>query len=145
MRATSSASIPAAWNIELLALRHERVPDFHRIVPRHPDFVAQVAGVSGARNVHGHAGDLSARHRKYFRLAMSASATAFSSFAEVGPCSASAADLLGNVFDLHIHAQTVLLEPAQARIGGRPAIDFSSSRVIVPSSMTLPSSSHQQQ
>ena len=32
-------------------------------------------------------------------------------------------DLLGNVFDLHVHVQAILPEPAQAGIGGGPAID----------------------
>ena len=30
--------------------------------------------------------------------------------------------MLGDVFDLNVHVQAVLTEPAQARIGGRPAI-----------------------
>ncbi len=32
--------------------------------------------------------------------------------------------LLGNVFDLYVHVQAVLAEPAQAGIGCRPAIDI---------------------
>ena len=110
-------------NIELLALFHHRVPDFHRVVPRHPDFIAQIAGVSGARDVHGNAADLAAGHAEIFEIGdVRASATAFSSLPEVGPCSASAATLFGNVLDLHIHVQAVLPEPAQAGVGGGPAI-----------------------
>ena len=53
---------------------------------------------------------------------MSASATLFSSLPEVGPCTASAATLLGNVLDLDVEADGVLAKPAQIRIGCRPAI-----------------------
>ena len=32
-------------------------------------------------------------------------------------------NFLGNIFDLHVHVQAVLAEPAQAGVGGGPAID----------------------
>ncbi len=60
--------------------------------------------------------------RKYLRFGMSASATLFSNLADAGPCSASAAVLLGDILDLNIHVHAALPEPAQAGIGRRPAI-----------------------
>ena len=38
----------------------DRVPDPQRRVPRHPDLVAEIAGVTGARHVHRDAGDVAA-------------------------------------------------------------------------------------
>ena len=53
---------------------------------------------------------------------MSASATVFSSLAGGRPLQRERRDFLGNVFDLDIHAQGVLAEPAQAGVGGGPAV-----------------------
>src|SRR5439155_11188795 len=88
--------------------------------------------------------------RKYFRLAMSvweapASATDLSSLPEVGPCRASAATC-SEISEIW----TSIFKPFwrnQRRLGSAAVQRylFSSRRVIVPSSITLPCSSHQQQ
>src|SRR5215470_6047869 len=83
--------------------------------------------------------------RKYFRFAMLASAATFSNCPEVGPCSASAA-----VFSEISSICTSMFKPFclnQRRLGSAAVqrYTFSPSREIVPSSITLPSSSHQQQ
>src|SRR5580698_8541335 len=78
-------------NVEAFADFHYGIPDFYRVVPGQPDFVSQIAGVAGARNIHGDACDLPVSHAEILRLAMSASATAFSSLPDVGPCKARAA------------------------------------------------------
>jgi len=96
-------------------------------------------------DIHGHAGNLATGLAEDFRLAISASATVFKSFAESRRAlQRQSGGLLGDVFDLNVHVSGRSAEPAQARIGCGPAYLFSSRRVIVPSSMTLPSSSHQQ-
>src|SRR5262249_17225138 len=83
--------------------------------------------------------------RKYLRFAMSASAATFSTCPEVGPCSARAA-----VFSEISSICTSMFRPFclnQRRLGSAAVqrYTFSPSREIVPSSITLPSSSHQQQ
>ena len=130
-------------DVERLAPVHERVP--------HPNGVACRASRSRTRGrrcsrsarCRRHAGD----RRRSSRGSTSVhrcprSETARSTRADVGPCSASAATSseMSSIDDLH--ARRVLAEPAQARIRGRPAKPFSSSRDTVPSSITLPCSSH---
>ena len=61
--------------------------------------------------------------RKYFRFAISASATAFRQLGRGRTLQRERRNLLRNILDLHVHVQAVLPEPAQARIGGSPAID----------------------
>ena len=88
---------------------------------RHPDLVAEIAGVAGARDVDRHAGDRAAASRGSTSAAsMSASATARSSRADVGPCSASAATCSEMSSICDVQPGGVLPEPAQARIGRRP-------------------------
>ena len=52
---------------------------------------------------------------------MSTSATARSSPAVVGPWSASAATRVGDVLDLHVETGGMLRDPAEIRLGRRPA------------------------
>ena len=109
-------------NVELLALVHQRVPNLHSIGPVNPDFVAQIAGVAGARNVHGHAGDFAASDAKIFQVRNIGFGYGFQQFARGRALQRQRCRFLGDVFDLNIHVQAVLPEPAQAGIGGRPAI-----------------------
>ena len=54
--------------IELLAFVGESVPDFHGVVPRHPDLVAEIAGVAGAGNVDRHSCDFAAGDAEVFQV-----------------------------------------------------------------------------
>jgi len=56
-----------------------------------------------------------------------------------------APQLSRNVFNLHIQAEGVLPEPAEAGSAASSGSRFPPRRVMVPSSMTLPWGSHQQQ
>jgi len=54
---------------------------------------------------------------------MSASATGLGAAClKSGPCNRQGGHLLGNIFDLYVHVQSVLAEPAQAGVGSGPAI-----------------------
>ena len=53
-------------DVEGLSFVHEFVPDFHGLLPRNPDFVAEIARVASAGNVHGNAADFSVRDAKIF-------------------------------------------------------------------------------
>ncbi len=101
---------------------HDRVPDFHRIVPRNPDLIAQIAGVSGARNIHENVADLAAGHAEIFEIGDVGFGDRFEQFARGWPLQSQSGQLLGNVLDLNIHVQAVLPEPAQAGVGSGPAI-----------------------
>ena len=109
-------------DVELLALFHHRVPDFDRVVPRHPYFVAEVAGVSGARDVDENVADLAARHAEIFEIGDVRFRNRFEQLARGRSLQRQCGKLFGNVFDLNVHVQAVLPEPAQAGIGGGPAI-----------------------
>ncbi len=54
--------------IELLALVGQCVPHFHRIIPWHPDLIAEIAGITGARNVDRHSSNFAAGHTKVFQV-----------------------------------------------------------------------------
>ena len=54
--------------IELPACRRDRIPDLYRVFPVHPDFIAQISGISGARNVNRHASDFARGHAEVFQI-----------------------------------------------------------------------------
>ena len=112
-------------NVELLAFVHQRVPNFDGImlvVKRNPNLVAEIARVSGAGNIDRHAGNLAARFAEIFQVGDVRLGDRFQQLRRRGPLQRQSRRLLGDVFDLNIHVQAVLPEPAQARIGCRPAI-----------------------
>ena len=109
-------------DIELLALVHQRVPDFDSFVPWHPNFVAEVAGVSGARNIHRHAGNLARRFSEVLQIRDVGFRNRLQEFRGGRSLQRQRCRLLGDVFDLNVHIQAVLPEPAQARIGSGPAV-----------------------
>jgi len=115
-------------NIELLARVHQRVPNRDGVIPVmsviqwNPYFVAEVAGVSGARNIHRHAGNLAHRFSEILQIRNVGLRDRLQKFRGGRPLQRQSRRLLGDVLDLNVHVQAVLPEPAQARIGGRPAI-----------------------
>ena len=120
-RATSSASMPAAMDVERAAALHQRVPDGDRAVPRHPDLVAEIAGVAGARDLDRHAGDRPARHAEIFQAADVGVGHRVEQAAGRRPLQRERGHLLRDVLDVDVQADGVLREPAQAGIGRGPA------------------------
>ena len=109
-------------DVERPAAAHQRVPHLDGAIPRHPDLVAEIARVAGARDVDRHAGDRPLVMRKYLRCRCRRRPPRASSRAEVGPCSASAATCSEMSSIAHVETDGVLREPAQVRIGGGPAV-----------------------
>ena len=115
-----------------------------RVLARHPDLVAEIAGVAGARDVDRHAGDRAAASRgSTSARSMSASATARSSARRRRPLQRQRRDLLGDVLD---RARRGRRRSAGTSAGSDPPRSSgsvcSASRDTVPSSITLPCSSH---
>ena len=143
MRATSSASMPAGLMSKARPPAINASNTCDGAIGRHPDLVAEIARVTRPRNVDGTPAIVPLVTRKYFRPSMSAFATARSSRAEVGPCSASAATSsdMSSIWTFMPAAfwrnQRRLASAAVQRNV------CSASRDTVPSSMTLPCSSHQ--
>jgi len=109
-------------NIEDFSHRHQRIPDFHGILPGNPDFVAEIAGVAGAGNVHGNPRDFAVRDAKVFEVGnirardgMEQSSGSWSLESERG-------GFLRNVVNVDVEAESILPEPAEAGIGGGPAV-----------------------
>src|SRR5579872_856239 len=109
--------------IELLALIRQSVPYLNGVIPGHPDFISQVAGIAGARDIDRNPCNFSARHTEIFQIRDVGLGNRFQQLRGGWTLQRESRNLLGDVFDLHIHVQTVLPEPAQARIGGCPAIN----------------------
>src|SRR5581483_9927347 len=91
--------------------------------PGHPDFISQVAGIAGTGNVDRHTGDLAARDPEILEIGDVGLRHGFEQLRGGRALQCERGDFLGNVFDLHVHVQAVLAEPAQAGIGRRPAVD----------------------
>src|SRR5215472_15317639 len=113
-------------NVERAAGVYERVPDFDRrvasAIQRYPDFVSEIAGVTGARDVHGHAGNFAAGYAKVFQVGDIGFGHALQHFARSRSLKRERRDRFGGIFDLDFHVEAVLAEPAQAGIGCGPAI-----------------------
>ena len=54
--------------IKLPTSSTQRVPNFDRIFPINPDFVADISRITGARDVHWHASDFAAGHAEIFQI-----------------------------------------------------------------------------
>ena len=104
------------------AFAREGVPDFDGIFPGNPDLVAEVAGVAGTRDVHGHAGDFAAGDAKIFQVGDVGFGDFLEQRARGRALQGQRRHPLGDIFDIHRHAQGVLAKPAQAGVGGGPAI-----------------------
>ncbi len=100
---------------------HQRVPHADRVPGRHPDLVAEIAGVPGARDVDRHARD-DPRHDAEVLEAIDVGAGRRAQQLRRGrPLERERRRLLRDVLDGHVEAGRVLPEPAQARIRRRPA------------------------
>ena len=108
--------------IELPPFRHQRVPHFRRLIPGDPDFVAQIAGVSRARNIHRNARNLPLRKAKIFQVGDVRFGDLFQQPPGRRPLQRERRHFIRDVFDLHVQPQRVLVKPAHARIRRRPAI-----------------------
>ena len=122
-RATSSASMPAACRSNCLPFSASASQNFNSIIPWHPDFVSQIAGVAGAGDVDGNAGNFAAGDAEIFQIRDIGFGDGLQQLGRRGSLQSERGDFLGNILDLNIHVQAVLAEPAQAGIGGGPAID----------------------
>ena len=109
-------------NIEGFAFFYELVPDFSGIFPGHPNFKAEVAGVARARDIDGHASDLAARDAEIFEVGYVRVGGGLKEFCRGGTLQSESGDLFGNVFDVDVEGKGVLLKPAEAGVGGGPAI-----------------------
>src|SRR5438093_1342297 len=106
------------------AALHDRVPNFHRFAPIHPDLVPQVAGVTGAGDVDGNAGDRASGHAEILETRNLSLSDFREQPAGGRPLESEGRDLFRNVFNLDVHARGVLAKPAQTRVGGGPAVDI---------------------
>ncbi len=122
MRATSSASMPAGRRSKrapaAMSASHTRVAS----VPRHPDFVAEIARVAGARDVDRNAGDASARDSEILQRLHVGLGHLAQQRSRRRTLHRERRDGLRHVFDRHVESDGILHEPSQARIGGGPAI-----------------------
>src|SRR5581483_919849 len=109
-------------DVELLTLVHHGVPNFYGIIPRHPDFVTQITGITSSGNVNGYARNLAARHAEILEVGDVGFGNVFEEFAGGWPLQCKRRDLLRDVLNLNIHVVAVLAKPAQARIGRCPAV-----------------------
>ena len=140
MRATSSASMPAGLMSNGLPCVHQRIPDAHRVLRRHPDLIAEIARVAGSRDVDRHARD---------RAAASRGSTSSMSMFALGRRAQQAGgrrtlqrkrrDLFRDVFD---RRRRVRRRSAETTAGSGPprssGTRCSPSRATVPSSITRP-------
>jgi len=109
-------------NVEDFAHGHEFVPDFHGVVPGHPNFVTEIAGVASARDVNGDAGDFSVRDAKIFEVGDAGVGCGVQKFSGCRTLQRESRELFRDIFELDVEAERVLLKPAEAGIGGGPAI-----------------------
>ena len=109
-------------DVELLALVHQRVPDFDRVVPGHPNLISQITGIAGTRDIHRDACNFAVRHAKIFQIRDVRFRNRLQQLARSRPLQRQRGDFLRNVLDLHVHVEAVLTKPAQAGIGSGPAI-----------------------
>ena len=112
---------PGRLDVERTAAFDERVPHLDRARGRHPDLVAEIAGVAGARDVHRHAGDGAARDAEVLQPIDVRLRDRAQQLRGRRALQRHRRDLLRHVFDPDVHAARVLPEPAQARIRRRPA------------------------
>src|SRR5262249_8488177 len=109
-------------NVEHFAIVHQTIPNADCLFPGHPDLEAKVAGVAGSRDVDRYAGDLASCDAEILQVVNLRVRDALEQAPGGGALQGKSGNLFGNVFDLHVEADCILLEPAEARIGGGPAI-----------------------
>ena len=109
--------------VERGAGRHDGVPDLQRCLPRHPDLVAKVAGVAGARDIYRHAGNGPAGGAEVAQANPDVGGTdAAQERGRRRSLQRQRRHLFRHVLDLDVEARRVLRQPAQARVRRRPAI-----------------------
>src|SRR5437868_4527612 len=99
----------------------QRIPDFDRVIPGDPDFIAEIAGVSSTRDVHRNACDLAMSYAKIFQVRDVGFGYGLQQTGGSRSLQRERRYFLGNIINLYVHVQAVLPEPAQAGIGGGPA------------------------
>src|SRR5581483_129318 len=57
-----------SMDVEFSAGLHQRVPNFYSVVPGNPNFITQVAGITGAGDVNRNARDAAAGDAKIFQI-----------------------------------------------------------------------------
>ena len=109
-------------NVEGAPFGHQFIKNSDAIFPRHPDFVAEVAGVTRAGNVDRDAGDSAMSDSKIFEARDVRISDRVQQFAASWPLQSESGNLFRNVLDVHVEAKSILLEPAKTGVGGGPAI-----------------------
>jgi len=109
-------------DVEGFAVLYEGVPNFYGVFPGHPDFEAEVAGVAGAGDVHGNAGYFGVGDAKVLQIRDAGVSYGFKEAAGGGALHGQRGHVFGGVDDFYVETEGVLLEPAETRVGGSPAI-----------------------
>ncbi len=103
---------------------HERVIDRLALLPGNPDLVAEVAGVSGARDLHRDAAQARRRDPEVLETRdVGAFDAGLEDGAAGGALKGEGAQPVGDVLDRDLQPMAVHVDPAQVGLGRRPAVD----------------------
>ena len=122
MRAMSSAQIPAGSDAVRRAGVDERVPDGDGALGVHPDLVAEVARVAGARDRDRHVAQPGVDEPEVLERADVGGRQLLEDGARQRSLERERADLCRHVLDDHVHALRVHPQPARVRLGARQAV-----------------------
>ena len=113
-----------ARGVDPVALTHveEPVPDRKRSLGRHPELVAPVARVSGARDVDGDAGDLAHAAAEVLHVDPVGAGHLLQDLPRESTLERERGGGVADVGDLHVEAGGVHQEPAVAGVRGRDAV-----------------------
>src|ERR1700741_4996644 len=104
-------------NIKRTAALHQSVPNFDCLIGSDPDFVTEIARVTGARDFDRHASNSAFGHAKIFQVRdVAILHETLEQTSGSWTLQSKRGNAFGNVFDLDVHAGGVLCKPAQARI-----------------------------
>src|SRR5581483_4383784 len=113
---------PSGMDVETASSLHQRVPHLQRVIPRNPDFVAHVAGVSRTGDVDWNAANAAAGLAEVLQIFNVGLGYVLQQLSRGGTLDCQRRHLLGNVLDFDLQTDGVLPKPAQVGIGGCPAI-----------------------
>ncbi len=110
--------------VERPAALYQSIPHVQCAICIGPDFITEITRVSRAGNLNRHAGNPARRHAKVFQASdVGIFDNCFQEPRRGWPLQRQRGDAFRDVFDLHVEPDGVLREPAQARVGRRPAIN----------------------
>ena len=113
-------------NIESPAGSHQFIPNSQCLVAGNPNFITEVARVTRARNLDRHSGDRAFGDAKIFQVRnVRIADQSLQQPARGRPLQCQRGDTVSEMSSIsHVEAGGVLSEPAQAGIGGSPAINI---------------------